>query len=845
MAHRSRLPVRAVLLALVLLLPAVDAVAQVTAREPSRPFSVIVGEWNRKLAAIEDYVSGLDRDPARSDEFRTLADEVRATALAERARAERSIATLQRLAEALGPPPAEGAPAEDPEISDQRKQYQEDIATYKGRLAQAELALTRASELEDRISALFLERLATSLSQRQPSPILPETWAKAVPEAIHVLGLIAAAPGNWWHGLPEQERDWSLYARNLALLALALVIGLPLRRYLLKTLGRDPKIPEPSFARRLVGTVAEGLARGLIPAAIVGVVLLRTVAPGSPLSGAFADLVSLACQSVILFILATALPRAALAPEVPEWRLADLSAENAQRIARTIGYLAAVYAADTFFVRAVQVLPAGPELPGDLRSVYALLFNLTEAAGLLLILRRQLWTGRRPTSRPDTGGDKPEAAGSSTPDAGKTGVFGLLRILAGVLVVAAVVGTFAGYVGFGTYVINNLLATAVIGGLIYLLRGLLRDLLDIGSRSDLVAERLKVSPRAQGLIVFWLQVGLDLGLWTGAVFLVAPAWGVPAIPLAQWLFDALTGFKIGNVTISLSDIALALLIFLVGLGVVRWAQRGLAERILPETRIDPGVQHSLAAGFGYVGFAVSAMVAISTAGIDLSNLALIAGALSVGIGFGLQNVVNNFVSGLILLIERPIKVGDWVVVGGNEGTVKRIRVRATEIETFQRASVIIPNSELLSTSVVNWTHADRLGRAEIQIGVAYGSDVELVRQVLLDVARANSQVSRWPQPYVVFRDFGDSALIFELRAYLYDVGQIVAVSTDLRFGIDKAFREHGIEIPFPQHDLHLKDFGRLADLLLRRTEGGGTEKPGPEKPAPAGETPPPGPESDD
>ncbi len=136
-----------------------------------------------------------------------------------------------------------------------------------------------------------------------------------------------------------------------------------------------------------------------------------------------------------------------------------------------------------------------------------------------------------------------------------------------------------------------------------------------------------------------------------------------------------------------------------------------------------GVQHSITAGIGYAGIILAVSLSIAVLGADMANIALIAGALSVGIGFGLQNVVNNFVSGLILLFERPITVGDWVIVGANEGFVKDIHIRATELETFQRASVIIPNADLLSTAVTNWTHKDSWGRIEIRVGIAYGSDV--------------------------------------------------------------------------------------------------------------------------
>ena len=185
-----------------------------------------------------------------------------------------------------------------------------------------------------------------------------------------------------------------------------------------------------------------------------------------------------------------------------------------------------------------------------------------------------------------------------------------------------------------------------------------------------------------------------------------------------------------------------------------------------------------------------------------------AGALSIGVGFGLQSIVNNFVSGLILLIERPIKVGDRVVVGGKEGHIRRINVRATEIETFDRATVIVPNSEIVSTSVTNWTHRDRHGRAEVQVGVAYGSDPEKVRDVLLACAKAHPCVAILPEPIVAFKDFASSSLDFILLGFVDDVENKARVESELRYAIVRAFAENGIEIPFPQREVRLKDLDR-------------------------------------
>ena len=201
----------------------------------------------------------------------------------------------------------------------------------------------------------------------------------------------------------------------------------------------------------------------------------------------------------------------------------------------------------------------------------------------------------------------------------------------------------------------------------------------------------------------------------------------------------------------------------------RLLQRWLREKALQQTRMDPGIVNSIDTVVGYVGIALAALLAVSYAGLDITNLAIVAGALSVGIGFGLQSIVNNFVSGLILLIERPIKVGDRIVVGDQQGLVRRISVRATEIETFDRASLIVPNSELITGRVLNWTHRDSLVSVNVKVGVGYDSDPEQVIAILKKCADEHPEVLRHPPPGAIFENFGDSALMFSLRISLPDI----------------------------------------------------------------------------
>jgi len=201
---------------------------------------------------------------------------------------------------------------------------------------------------------------------------------------------------------------------------------------------------------------------------------------------------------------------------------------------------------------------------------------------------------------------------------------------------------------------------------------------------------------------------------------------------------------------------------------------------------------------------VGAVYAFSSIGVEWSKLQWLVAALGVGLGFGLQEIVANFVSGIILLIERPIRVGDIVTVGGADGTVSRIRIRATSIMTWDRKELLVPNKALITGEVVNWTLSDAVLRVRIPVGIAYGSDTEKARDLLLGVARANESVLDDPAPTALFRGFGDSTLDFELRVFIPSIEHLIPVKSALFFAIDAAFREAGIEIAFPQRDLHVR-----------------------------------------
>jgi small-conductance mechanosensitive channel len=219
---------------------------------------------------------------------------------------------------------------------------------------------------------------------------------------------------------------------------------------------------------------------------------------------------------------------------------------------------------------------------------------------------------------------------------------------------------------------------------------------------------------------------------------------------------------------------------------------------LPQTRLDAGVSNSISTIFGYVGTIVAVLLGAAQIGLDIQKLAIVAGALSVGIGFGLQSIANNFVSGLILLWERGIRVGDWVVVGTEQGFVRRINARSTEIETFDRGTLIVPNSNLVTGVVKNWVHSDRIGRIVIVINVAYESDVEQVREMLIGAAKAQDLVLAIPAPTVQFAEFGDWALKFNLICFVDDIEMAERIKSEMNFDILRRMREANVRIPYPK-----------------------------------------------
>ncbi len=310
-------------------------------------------------------------------------------------------------------------------------------------------------------------------------------------------------------------------------------------------------------------------------------------------------------------------------------------------------------------------------------------------------------------------------------------------------------------------------------------------------------------------------------LWIGIFVTLFRLWGIYTSLGQAW--SKIFEFKvsIGDLNLSLGRIlAAALFFYLVVSG--SWFVRAFLDgEVFPRRQLDHGARDAINKLIHYSLLFIGIMMIISLIGLNLTSFAFLTGALGIGVGFGLQNIVNNFVSGLMLLFERPFKVGDMVVVDKQTGTVRKIGLRSTIIETFDRSELIVPNSQFISGTVTNWTRSSHIARVRIAIGVAYGSNIDLVLRLLKEAAETDPRVLTNPEPNPLFVRFGDSALEFELHSWIADVRELLSVKSHLCQEIAARFQDAGIEIPFPQRDLHLRSIDeRILDggLGLKKKE---------------------------
>lgn len=670
---------------------------------------------------------------------------------------------------------AEGAAA-TPEITAGIKILNERKAKINSALAKAEDGTLEASSLVDRIGLARRELFASQLSQKVDlASIFSEQTATELSAEVRDLNRRFSS----WFGFMLKFKLNSVLAATMLALVAAIAVLRPAAVWS-RPFDRNTAADfTPGYLTRIVSALFATLVPAIALAVFLGIVyfLMDWYALLRPdIAEMLASFMRFVWQVFFIYRLALSI----LQPVRKPWRLITVSNGNARLLLALATFLAFITSFDTLLNAFSNTLSSPFSLTVGRSFVFAILIG----ALLLAVAFLRPFKNENGTSK-------------SWP-----AYIRLIIILAGLTPIAA---ACLGYVGLSRFVTQQIVVTGAIAATMivgFLAAQALAD--EDALKSSLIGRKLH---DRFGLSDRQLDItAMMASLLTYGVVLFA---GVPLI-LLQWGFkwtdmllaarSFLTELKIGSVTISLTAIAVGILVFFAGYYLSGRFEKWLDKTVLSRARMDKGAKTSIKTAVGYLGIALAALIGISVAGVQLSSLALVAGALSVGIGFGLQNIVSNFVSGLILLAERPFKEGDWIEAGAINGIVKKVSVRATEIETFQKQSVILPNSILINAAVGNWTHRNTLARVDVPVVVSYGADVVKVQNILRSIAANHAKILKTPEPFVLFKGFGAERLEFELRFFIADLFEQAVVGTEVRFEVVKRFREDGVDLPYQQHD---------------------------------------------
>ncbi|MDG4648945.1 DUF3772 domain-containing protein [Roseibacterium sp. SDUM158017] len=763
-------------------LPAVAQEAETATAQESA--SLDYASWETEATRVENLIAAGTASTAFFENMRRTLVEWRTRFQGAQSANATRIATIRAQIDALGPPPGEGA-AEPDAIADRRAGLNEQLSRLQEPQLSAAAALTRAEGLITEIDAVLREREQQRLLQLDPSPANPINWTTA---ASDILDVVASIRTQIAGRLSDTVRRSELVDNAPGIVFLLLVGLLAILRGRRWTTLLTERLQARAVTR---GRVAVAFLVSLLQITVpfVGVLLILSafVATGMVSSQAMTLLEAFAAAAGTVYIslwLGGRLFRSDSDGAFSHLRSQPGKAAAARwivvAIGVTVGFAIVLGAVSAFD----EVSPAAQ---GVIQTPAFLIL------GYLYIASARLLRAAIPSLE--------------VQEDGLGFAQRALAITATGLVALGVVGpllALVGYVNATEAIMVPAAQSLGLVGIVMALQPVVRDLYALAFR--------KTPGEASAALI---PVLVNFVLVFAMLPFLALTWGVRSDQLLDVLIRFREGVQLGDVRITPGSIFAVVLVFAMGLVATRLLQGALKSTVLPRTQMDAGARTAITSGIGYVGIGLAAVVAITAGGIDLTALGVVIGALSVGIGFGLQNVVNNFVSGIILLIERPISEGDWIEVNGTMGIVKDISVRSTRIETFDKTDVIVPNADFISGTVVNWTRSNTIGRAIVKVGVAYGTDTRRVERILLEIAREHPVVAAYPEPGVDFLGFGADSLDFRIRAILRDVNQLLDVQTEMHHRIAERFAEEGIEIPFAQRDIWLRN----PEVLVRDVPG--------------------------
>lgn len=799
--------------------PVVAAPGEERKAQPEQAAQGKLAAWKLEIEQITASMARQSMTDRELDATRQRAEQIHQQALDLVAEQTPRLAAIQARLKQLGPAPKADDPqatAEADSVKEERKAQEAVAAELDAVIKGAGVIQLQAEEIVAAVAGERRDRFSRTLFAKTNSIVDPTLWldaAVALPRTANSAMLLLS---DWARLLSSRASD-SAWAILLVAVVGSVLLLSPVRRRLAAAIDRDAGIEAPAPLRKALTALAIVAMNVALPFA--GLTLIQATLRVLELSP---DRVDHALGAIVWAATAasgiTGLSYAILAPAKPQWRMVGTGDAESHDLHRLFVALAIVYATGALVVDLAAALIAPVSLQVALSGVTA----LADVTLVMLILRTLASSlgGDADTATADTAttpADPSKPAETAPPAAGA--VWRWLLPLTWLAAIATVVAALVGYVALARFLVTEVIwVGAALSGLFLLLIIIDRAiaaLVEPGTRaSEVLVRSMGLSRSTVEQLGVILSGLLRVTAILAAFLAIIGPLGVSLIDVRSLARQVFFGFNVGGLTISLSAILVGIVVFVIVLGLTRSGQRWLEDSFLPRTQLDAGLQNSIRTSVGYAGFVIALIIGLSSAGINLSNIAIVAGALSVGIGFGLQSIVNNFVSGLILLAERPMKTGDMVeIAGGERGIVRKINVRATEIETFDRASLIVPNSSIISGNVKNWMHRDQTGRSLVTVTVGYDADPAKVKEIMLSCAADHPLALIFPAPGCHLVAFDTEFMRFQLVATVAKVGDAFGVESDLRFAVLQRLKDAGISIGRAPRELHVEGLADAVDGL--------------------------------
>lgn len=672
---------------------------------------------------------------------------------------------VQKRLQALGDIPTDGInEAED--IANKRKEFTKTEEEHKAQIAQIELINTKIDEINALILKTRNQSLLNRILVKDESVFQIARLRKSLLQLSIFSYNIIKSPYVWYNNLTEEDKKsvGKNFGVTSVISCVIFIASIYLSLYIRRRFGYKDCLNPPTYKQKIQSNLAMIFSFGIIPASIFGGFIIWIKRTQILLNNQLGMILYLTSLYLLIFFTIRACVKVIFVPKCSYWRIIKINDYKAITASRLILFWSMIILISEFFFK----LSIEQKEPDEIIYLLQIINIFTKALGIIFVSKSLLYKKANINEQNEQKDDY------------KLSIESKIFMFISFMMLITMILSLIGYVRLADFTINRFIISILVILVYIIINLILHYLLHRFLKFNFFTQILHINPKSLAKTEFWLTVFLKPFIFICAIISILGVWGFSVDIMLHDIKNFLLGFNIGGMHISITSALMGILSFFVSMFVFKSLRTSLLHGTLSKIDMEQGSRSSLASSISLIGFIISVIIAITVMGGSLNNITLIAGALSFGIGLGLQNIVNNFVSGIIIIFEKPIKIGDWVNIKGQEGIVKTISMRATLLEAFDKSNIIIPNSEILSSSLVNRTYSARVGLIEIALNIKYTADIKYVEETLIDIASSTMGILSSPSPSVSFSDMTEKYLIFKLNCYTENIYSRQNIANQLR-----------------------------------------------------------------